>query len=286
MINIPLDLKPADDLTQSLLVGIKWAQKRIYNHLEVAQYLKNKKPYLVTIILEYLNPDYYRLKKYNRFTKIDIPSHYDSLLFEYLKKDRNLGEMNDVYRDWIQKYDHEWRQQPEKYASVDELIRERELEPRYKKLIFKRFKNHEQLMKKRYRWSRDRYYHLPNPLNHIDWRNPFDNLFIYHHGDHKEAVRGGTASSGSRELNTIYGLGLALLSRTRTIPTHIFIYTRENELKYLVTLNQLVLPTDFGDNYPDCPWSEMAQALGDTQLLRWEETDRLKSVTMGKRGGN
>lgn len=84
--------------------------------------MANRNPYLVIIILENLNPDYYRLKKYNKFTKQALLNHYEALLYEYLEKEYGLGQMNEVYAEWIKKYDSEWRNKPEKYASVDKLI--------------------------------------------------------------------------------------------------------------------------------------------------------------------
>lgn len=106
---------------------------------------------------------------------------------------------------------------------VDEYIVKHKFEPRYRAKILKRFKNHEKLFKERIRIDRDRYYNLPEHFNHVDWRNPCDNIFIWEENGKKAAMRGGGGSSGSREVNSKFIFGLLKLNKitcTRNIPVH------------------------------------------------------------------
>jgi len=43
----------------------------------------------------------------------------------------------------------------------------------------KRYKNREKLFKERTEIIRKRRYDLPQPLNYVDWRSPYDNIFVW-----------------------------------------------------------------------------------------------------------
>lgn len=127
-----------------------------------------------------------------------------------------------MYGLWLDTY-RPIHEKERKYEFVDEYIVKHKFEPRYRAKILKRFKNHEKLFKEHIRIDRDRYYNLPEHFNHVDWRNPCDNIFIWEENGKKAAMRGGGGSSGSREVNSKFIFGLLKLNKitcTRNIPVH------------------------------------------------------------------
>lgn len=105
-------------------------------------------------------------------------------------------------------------------------------------------------MRNRYELKRERYYNLPEPLNRVDWRNPFDNIFIWSENGQKYARRGGSGSSGARETNSMFIYSLLVLNKIQPIPSHLFMYSEENELLFIKKFPSLTIPGyDIGTNY-------------------------------------
>jgi hypothetical protein len=51
----------------------------------------------------------------------------------------------------------------------------------------------------------------------VDWRNPFDNIFIWEEDGKKVFRKGGSGSSGGRETNSKFIFGLSLINKTKSI---------------------------------------------------------------------
>lgn len=94
--------------------------------------------------------------------------------------------------------------------NIDDYIVKKELELRYGEKILARHKKREKLFCSRSRIERRRYYTLPHPLDWVDWRSPFDAIFVWNDDRKKVFFRGGTGSSGAREQYSkcVYGFSL------------------------------------------------------------------------------
>ena len=73
-----------------------------------------------------------------------------------------------------------------------------------------------------------------------------------------------------------FGFAFALFNQIQAIPSHIFVYDKENILRYVDTIKKLCLaPSDMGSNY-QLNHEEMRQLLRDT--LRVERGSILQPI--------
>ena len=202
------------------------------SHKEIAQKLKDKSPYIITIIIDCLNPRLWNNKKYVEKIKIPIESLYKEVLYKYFFGEFGNKEGNELYAKWLNQYRAKWRKEKMK-RNLDDCIIESELESRYKDKILKKYKNRENLFEPRARIERKRYYNLPSPLNHIDWRNPYDNIFIWEENGRKFFRRGGSGSSGGRETNSKFIYGFSLINKKKPIKSYLFLYSDDNQVYFI-----------------------------------------------------
>lgn len=238
----------SSDFDQSLLKDVIWYPENFNSHNEIVKKLKDKNPYIVSIFIENLKWELRHKKEYVKLTKIPIQTLYHELLFKKFYEEYGGNEANEVYRSWL-----------DKYNLNDDLIFEKEIEPKYKEKILSKYKNHTKLFKNRCEYKRERYYNLPDPLNRVDWRTLFDNIFIWQDGKNydsasggqkKYARRGGSGSSGARETNSKFIYALLALNKNNPIPSYFMIYTEDNKLKLAKKFNSLTIPDyDIGENY-------------------------------------
>lgn len=256
---------------RSLLEGVDYADTNYRDHKEIFHKLKNKQPYTVTILIENLDPILWRRKDYCKQTRVKKQSRYIDFLYKAFYKDyfNNERRANEVYSKWLDKYRKLWIREHKNY-DIDDYIIRYELEPRYKNNILKRYSNHRELFKARYYIDTERFYHLPAPLNHIDWRNPYDNIFVWKEGNRKLAVRGGSGSSGQREINSKFIYGYSLINNYITVPSSLFIYGHRNTLWFIKQFSSLSLPAfDIGSNYL-LSREEEKLVLRKTRVFEWE----------------
>ena len=166
-----------------------------YDHKEIAQKLKNDNPYTITVIIDSLNTKFLNNKKYVEKTQMLKQSLYTGLLYEYLFAEFGNQEGNELYAKWLDKYRDLWKKDEMK-KELDDYVIKNELEPRYRERILKEHRDHEKLFRPRIEINKKRYYNLQPPLNHVDWRNPYDNIFVWNEGGKKVFRHGGSGSSG------------------------------------------------------------------------------------------
>lgn len=262
---------------KSIFENISWSWDNLRTHYEVIAALKGKNPYTITVLIERLKYGYRNKKEYVKKIKTPTVSKYRELLYDYFFEEYGKEEENKVYGQWLDKY-RPLREKERKYEFVDEYIVKHEFEPRYGQKILKRFKNHEKLFKERFIIERDRYYNLPEPLAHIDWRNPFDNIFIWEENGKKVARRGGSGSSGSRETNSIFIFGLLELNKIKPVPSYLFLYSEKNTFLFIKRLNSLCVPLyDIGANY-NLDYSEAKKLKESGMFILWDVIDKIKEV--------
>ena len=239
---------PTRNFGQKLLSDICWFQDGFNTHEEIIKTLKGKKIYTVTILIKNLKWELRRKKEFVKYSKIPIGTLYHELLFKKFYKEYESNNANEIYRKWLDKYKLIWTKS--KFISIDDYILFKELEPRYKTQILSGRKNIEKLTKSRYELKRERHYNLPEPLNRVDWRNSFDNIFIWSENGQKYARRGGSGSSGARETNSIFIYGLLALNKIQPIPSYLFMYSEENKLLFIKNFPSFTIPSyDIGTNY-------------------------------------
>jgi len=271
---IPITHQPAD---LSLLTDLTWESSNSFPHGELAKYLTDKNPYSVTIILDNLDWQYHNRKTHVKKTHHPRMSRYHELLHESLTTEFGKENSNKQYSEWLDKYRQRWLEEG-KAKDLDDYILELEMEPRYKKAIEQRYKNIGKLKQPRFITHRERYYNLPEPIIHVDWRSPYDNLFIWAEGNHKYVARGGSGSSGARETNSRFIFALGLLNQKQLVPSHLFLYDKTNKLHQLHSFPTLTIPKyDIGANYYLDSIREK-RLLKGTQLIWWESFAELKRL--------
>lgn len=265
---------------KSIFENIAWSYSYFHNHHDVIIALQSKNPYTITVLLENLKYKYRNRKEYVKKTKIPTISKYRELLFKAFFQEYGEEEGNRVYGQWLGKYRPSWGKE-KKFNTIDDYIIEQEFEPRYKEKILSRFKNQQSLFKEGFRIERDRYYNLPEPLNNVDWRNPYDNTFVWEENGKRVARRGGSGSSGSRETNSIFILGLLELNKTKPVPSYMFLYSEENKLFFIRKFESICVPIyDIGSNYHQVTNEEIGKIKQGGIFFNWNGISKIQSISM------
>lgn len=250
-----------------LFSNLKWTHESD-SYVDLVERLKNKNPYSITVILENLDYKLSNNPKYVQKTKCEISTKYHELIFDYFFKEFGVNPANDKYRQWLDK------------GMTDDEIYKSELETRYLPFIEKRFKNIDKLKLSRHRIDRKRYYNLPEPLNQVDWRSPYDNLFIWTENGQKFMTRGGSGSSGARETNSRFIYTYGLINQQHPISSYLYIYTSSNELFCIRKFSSFTIPGwDIGSNYQISKEAEK-EALRGARLIEWEEIDKFRKLNI------
>jgi hypothetical protein len=243
--------------------------------------LAGKHSYIVTILIEPLNQKLRNRKEYVKKTRVPIVSKYMELLYDAFFAEFGDHDGNRLFGEWLEKYRPLFKDEyrARNPNAVDEYIVEHELEPRYKDKILARFKNHDKLIQERHATRRERHYGLPEPLKYIDWRNPFDNIFVWEENGAKIARRGGSGSSGAREMNSMFIYGLLELNKTQPVPSYLFVYSENNELLFVEKFNSLCVPSfGIGANYDQMDRAEEARLEHGSRFLQWGMLGRIPEV--------
>ena len=114
------------------------------DHRIIAQNLKDKNLYTITVIIDSLNPKFRNNKKYIKKTQMPKRSLYKELLYKYFFDEFNYQAGNELYVEWLDKYRDLWKKEKMK-KELDDYIIKNELEPRYRENILKKYRNHKKL---------------------------------------------------------------------------------------------------------------------------------------------
>jgi hypothetical protein len=240
------------------------------DHAAIAQNLKDKNPYTITVIIDALDPKFWNNKKYIEKTQIPKQSLYNELLYKYFFAEFGYQAGNELYAKWLDEYRNLWKKE-KMSGELDDYIIKNELEPRYKAKILKTHKNHERLFKPQIEINKKRYYNLPQPLNYVDWRNPYDTIFIWEESGKKVFQKGGSGSSSGREINSEYIFGFSLINKIKPVKSYLFLYGGNNELYFIKEFSSLTVPSyDIGSNYY-LKGEEEKIILAGTSLIEWKD---------------
>ena len=249
------------------------------NHKEIARKLKNKNPYTITVIVDNLNPKFWNNSQYVEKTKMPVAPLFRELLYRYFFEEFDREKGNELYAEWLKKYRPVWKKEKMK-KELDDYIIKSELEPRYKERILKKYKNREKLFKQRTEIIRKRRYDLPHPLNYVDWRSPYDNIFVWEEKGKKHFRKGGSGSSGARQTNSEFIFGFGLINKTNPVKTYLFLYADDNQLYFIKEFPSLAVPDyEIGSNYflKNREWKRI---LSGTKLMEWESFYKLKKIVI------
>jgi len=247
------------------------------DHKDIARKLKNKNPYTITVIIDKLDSKFWNNKKYVEKTKMTIQPLFRELLYRCFFDEFGRDDGNELYAKWLAEYGPIWKKEKMK-RELDDYIIKNELESRYKEKILKKYKNREKLFEPRTEVDRERYYNLPYPLNRVDWRNPYDNIFVWEEGGKKFCRKGGSGSSGGRETNSKFIFGFSLINKLKPITSYLFLYSDDNQLYFIKKFYSLTVPRyDIGSNY-FLKNSEEEKILSGVNLIEWKDFIKLKKI--------
>jgi len=232
------------------------------DHRRIARLMKQApcSPFTIIIEEELLDPSHFWDKRYVKITTEQIMSELDEIVLRYFEREINarMAEFLEHDRDAENRYFRKLLK--EYYPQARRILRDqyKELYPRAWKKKF----TMEKISKPRKKRRRERLYAIPEPLNYWDSRNSYQQYFAL--PEYKVLWQGGGGSSGQRETQSKLGFAFALFNQIQAIPSHIFVYDKDNILQYVDTLKKLCLaPTDMGSNY-HLNHKEMQQLLRDT----------------------
>ena len=266
---------------QKIFENVEYSQHNFYSHINIVKELITKKLYTITVIIDNLKSEFLNKKEYVKFTKIQISTKYRELLYQYFFKEFGEEKGQFVYRQYLNKYRPIWLEEGQKH-DLDDYIIKLELEERYKKVILQKYKNIEKFKKSRFQIIKERYYDLPSPLDHFDYRNPYDNIFVWYQENKKLVKRGGSGSSQQREDNSKFIYGFSLINKKINIPSYLFLYSNENELIFIKKFNSLTVPEyNIGSNY-SIDEKEKDTILTTTNFIKWSSFNKVKEITVYK----
>lgn len=268
---------PTVNYNKAIFENIVWSQNVFHSHHDISTALENKHPYTITMLIETLSFKLRNKKEYVQKTKVPTASRYKEILYDEFFKEYGQAEGSRIFSEWLKKYQPLW-QKEQKYEFVDEYIIVNEFESRYRQKILAKFKNRDALFKDRFETVKRRYYNLPEPLNYLDYRNSYDNIFVWQEASQKVARRGGSGASGSRETNSMFILGLLELSQKQPVSSYLFIYSDENKLLFVKKFDYLCVPMyDIGSNY----WlenEEVEKLKRNGTFLRWIDSGKIDGI--------
>jgi len=244
------------------------------DHRQIARLMKQTpcSPFTMIIEEELLDPSHFWDKRYVKITTEQIMSELDETVLRYFEREINarMAKFLEHDRDAENRYFRKLLK--EYYPQARRILRDQ-----YKELYPQAWKKKftmEKTSKPRKKRHRERLYAIPEPLNYWDSRNSYQQYFAV--PEYKVLWQGGGGSSGQRETQSKFGFAFALYNQIQAIPSHIFVYDKDNILRYVDTLKKLCLaPSDMGSNY-HLNHEKMRQLLRDT--LRVERGSILEPI--------
>lgn len=209
------------------------------DHLKMAGKLSSTKPEVFTVIVEPIAREHLWKKAYGKRSYISLCTLFKELVFTEFVYEYGERGVNEIYAKWLDKY----------HEDGDEIF-EKELKPRYERGVLARKGNTSKLYRPRRKLLWERYYNLPEPLGYVGRLDAYENLYIWTVNNQRYCIRGGGASSQSREYNSVMACSFAKIIHKYKVPSTVLVYSRNNILLFGAKYNSLALPRyDLGMNY-------------------------------------
>ena len=210
------------------------------DHIRLADSVAGLEPFTLILFTEPLAQKHSRSKHHVEIERITVPSELDETVWEkfgdeinermsvYLQHHR---DPRDVYlRRLIRRY----------YHKAEKILAHRH--PRTWRRL-KRSGAHTQPSTK---VQRHRKYDMPEPLGL--WGSELPQQFFFMSAS-RTFERGCSSGSGSREVQSYFGLAFSELAKRQAICSYVFIYDRDNRLRLLTQRPTfLLLPDSMGSN--------------------------------------
>lgn len=211
----------------------------------LADNLADAEPFTVILFSEPLATEHWRRKTHTIMRRVELVSELDETVYRHFDR-----ELNDRMADWLRGHrdpdDVHLRQLVREYHPQAKAILRDEYRERYPRAWKRRWAQRKYLRPRIMEECRRRY-DLPEPLGLASTGVPQQFYFLRRSGTYE---RGCSSGSSTREAHSYFGLAcLKLTRRGISIPSHILVYDRHNQLLLADTLPFFALfPGAIGSN--------------------------------------
>ncbi len=222
----------------------------------LAETLLDSDPFTILLFTEPLAHEHWRRKTHTSMRRVELLSELDETVHRHFDR-----ELNARMADWLRTHrdpeDAHLRKLVREYHPRARRILRAEYQDRYPRTWRRRWA-HGHYVRPRRKVECRRRYDLPPPLGLWSTAAPQQFYFLLRS---RTYARGCSASSGSREIHSYFGLAfLELTRRGLPIPSHILVYDRHNRTRVADSLPSLgIIPGAMGSNCSESP--ETVQSL-------------------------
>jgi len=205
----------------------------------LADHVADAGPFAIILFTEPLAPEHWRRRSHTLMRRIELDSELDQTVCRHFEPEIN-ARMAEWLRDQRDPEDVHLRELVRQYYPQARAILRAEYQERYPRAWKRRWAERAYLRPRREVECRRRY-DLPPPLGLWGTDVPQQFYFMCRSGTY---ARGCSTSSGSREVHSTFGLAfLELMRRGVSIPCHILVYDKHNQLLLADTLPFFALHT-------------------------------------------
>lgn len=203
----------------------------------LADHVADVAPFAIILFTEPLAPEHWRRRSHTLLRRIELDSELDETVYRHFAPELN-ARMAEWLRDHRDPEDVHLRGLVRKYYPEARAILRAEYQERYPRAWKRRWAQRAYLRPRRKVECRRRY-DLPPPLGLWGTHVPQQFYFMRRSRTYE---RGCSTSSGSREVHSYFGLAfLELTRRGLSIPCHILVYDKHNQLLLADTLPSFAL---------------------------------------------
>ena len=214
------------------------------DYRKLADILRKTEPFTLLLFTEQLERSHWKYKKYVSMRRIEIVSELDETVFRHFGSElnRKMAEYLESHSDPDDEHLHTLKR--EYYPEARAILRE-EYQWKYPRSWKKKWRTKE-YAKTRIGVKKKRRFKMPPPLCRGATHAPQQYYFMTRT---RTYVQGCDISSGLRENHSYYGLAFAKMSERQPVPAYIFVYDKNNELKFVgKTETFVILPYTLGSN--------------------------------------
>ncbi|MBI3370785.1 MAG: hypothetical protein HY017_03365 [Betaproteobacteria bacterium] len=235
----------------------------------LADQVADTEPFAIILFTEPLAPEHWRRRSHTLMRRIETGSELDQTVWRHFDAELNT-RMAEWLRDHRDPDDVHLRSLVRQYHPKARAILRAEYEERYPRAWKRRWAERTYL-RPRYKVECRRRYDLPPPLGLWGTDAPQQFYFMRRSGTY---ARGCSTSSGSREVHSYYGLAfLELTLRGLSIPCHILVYDKHNQLCLADTLPSFALHAGAMGSNCDEPQGTVRTLMQTARTVRVIEAD-------------
>jgi hypothetical protein len=229
-----------------------------HNHVALCEQLKKlgSSPFSIIIFQDFLDDSHWDDHEYQHIEEVSKESELDEKVFRLFG-----GEVNNKRMEFLDSIRDE--KNSKKRSDFEEQNINKILESYYPKALeilmdeyrasyrgfWKKKFDEKRIREPRKKKEYKRILNLPKPLSTFSELSFEQQLYFV--PEEKTFVRGRGSGSYTRYIHSLFGFAFALYQQEqKKIPTHILVYDKHNELRFIDSLEQLcLLSSSFGTNY-------------------------------------